>query len=311
MRPIYTRTCELTGDWQRLSATRQVMTATLAAPRGNTAPAEVRVEGAAGSHPWAAGISAPLTDVDLSRIEVRGATGDRLLVTSGNACAVVAPHEAAPAGPTLVSAYWQPHSLWLVLNFSEEVEAVGDVDVQVFHDGRLYGVDSVYSSPLSTMFLVMMYDTAAAPGAPDGVIYTPDDISYIRSGEGVSVAAFSAGFSTANKPQPIAAHYRPGDAELEIAFDQPLRGVPGENLPGHEFAVFAYSGPTYRIGFHSGAITNDIAIISNHVSSTPTTEQPPSVTYYSSRPVLFSLVGAPVDPFANFPLTVQYEEGGK
>lgn len=311
MRPIHVHTCELTGDWQRLSATRQVMTATLTAPRGNTAPAEVRVEGAANAHPWAAGISVPLADVDLSRIEVRGAPGDRLLVTSGSACAVVAPRQAGPAGPSLISAYWQPHSLWLVLNFSDAVGAVGDVNVQVHYDGRHFIVDSIYTTELSSLVLVMMYDVGAAPGAPDGVIYTPDDISYLQSGEDVPVAAFSAGFSTANKPQPTAALYRPGDAELEITFDQPLRGVPGENLPGYEFAAFAYSGPTYRIGLHSGAITDNKAALFNHVSSTPTVEQPPSVSYYSSRPVLFSLEGAPVDPFANFPLTVQYDEGGK
>jgi hypothetical protein len=306
------RTMVMDGQWQPLADSRDIAGVTLTAPRSNASPLELRINGGVAQQ-WPVGVSAPFSGIDLARLSARGQVGDRLVIAVGRAAPMAVPRGSSePAGPALVSAYWQPHSLWLVLNFSEPVEPINDVNVQLHRDGRLYAVDSVGTNELSDMILVMMYDVGAAPGALDGVIYTPDDDNYFQSAQEIPVAGFSAGLSTGNKPQPIGTLYRPGDAELDITFDMPLRGAPGEALvPAYEFTVVAFSGPTYVVNFHSGAIAGDKATLYHVMSTTPTTEQPPSVTYHSSRPVLFSLAGAPVDPFAGFPLTVQEEEGGK
>lgn len=82
MAPIFIRSITLSGTWQKLAATRTVLTAAITTASTNAQNAQFRVDGG----PivlWPAGVSATLIGVDLSRIEVKGTSPDSVLVTGG------------------------------------------------------------------------------------------------------------------------------------------------------------------------------------------------------------------------------------
>ncbi|RIK82062.1 MAG: hypothetical protein DCC67_07550 [Planctomycetota bacterium] len=304
------RTMVMDGDWLAMAEERLISDFTLTASRNNAAPLELRIDGGA-AQLWPAGVSAPLRDIDLARLSARGQAGDRLFVAAGRPGAVAVPR--GTAAPTLLSAYFSETNLWLVLNFTEAVEVVRALHVTVYFGGKRYEIDAVHSHPADTFVLVAMFQAGVDPGHPDRVAYEPDDTAYVASAlTGRRVAPFESSFSTTGKPQPVAAVYRPGDAEAEVEFDRPIRGVPGEAIPAHEeFQLHTtFGGNTYVVVLQEGAVNGNKAVLANHVSSNPQQSAPDSIDYFNSRPVLFSLTGAPVDAFSGFPLIVEQEESG-
>lgn len=82
MAPIFIRSITLTASWQKLAATRTVLTAAITTASTNAQNAQFRVDGGP-TVLWPAGVSATLIGVDLSRIEVKGTSPDSVLVTGG------------------------------------------------------------------------------------------------------------------------------------------------------------------------------------------------------------------------------------
>ncbi|MCK6458122.1 MAG: hypothetical protein L6Q92_16530 [Phycisphaerae bacterium] len=82
MAPIFIRSITLSGTWQKLAATRTVLTAAITTASTNAQNAQFRVDGGP-TVLWPAGVSATLIGVDLSRIEVKGTSPDSVLVTGG------------------------------------------------------------------------------------------------------------------------------------------------------------------------------------------------------------------------------------
>lgn len=79
---LHIETVAMSGTYQALAAEQLVLDVTLQAPAGNAEDVLVRVDGGDPAD-WPAGFSARFERIDLSRITVRGAEGDVLLV-SGN-----------------------------------------------------------------------------------------------------------------------------------------------------------------------------------------------------------------------------------
>lgn len=88
MNPIFIRSITLSASWQKLAATRTVLTAAITASPTNTQSAQFRVD-AGPTVLWPAGVSATLASIDLSRIEVKGTSPDSVLVTGGIALPTV------------------------------------------------------------------------------------------------------------------------------------------------------------------------------------------------------------------------------
>ncbi len=82
MAPIFIRSITLSASWQKLAATRTVLTAAITTASTNAQNAQFRVDGGP-TVLWPAGVSATLIGVDLSRIEVKGTSPDSVLVTGG------------------------------------------------------------------------------------------------------------------------------------------------------------------------------------------------------------------------------------
>ncbi|MCK6485462.1 MAG: hypothetical protein L6R00_15145 [Phycisphaerae bacterium] len=82
MAPIFIRSITLTASWQKLAATRTVLTAAITTASTNAQNAQFRVDGGP-TVLWPAGVSATLIGVDLSRIEVKGTSPDSVLVAGG------------------------------------------------------------------------------------------------------------------------------------------------------------------------------------------------------------------------------------
>jgi hypothetical protein len=88
MAPIFIRSITLSATWQKLAATRTVLTAAITTASTNAQNAQFRVDGGP-TVLWPAGVSATLIGVDLSRIEVKGTSPDSVLVAGGIARRVV------------------------------------------------------------------------------------------------------------------------------------------------------------------------------------------------------------------------------
>lgn len=82
MAPVFIRSITLSSTWQKLAATRTVLTAAITTASTNAQNAQFRVDGGP-TVLWPAGVSATLIGVDLSRIEVKGTSPDSVLVTGG------------------------------------------------------------------------------------------------------------------------------------------------------------------------------------------------------------------------------------
>lgn len=65
---------ELTDQWQKLSQDSLTLQTSLALPSANTIDMLIRIDGGAEAT-WFPGVTAPIGAIDLSRIEVKQATG--------------------------------------------------------------------------------------------------------------------------------------------------------------------------------------------------------------------------------------------
>ncbi|MCK6458121.1 MAG: hypothetical protein L6Q92_16525 [Phycisphaerae bacterium] len=79
MRNIFMKSYSLTANWQKLADTRTVLAATIIASPLNVGVMQVRVDGGTAAN-WPKGVSSGFVGVDISRIEVKGSSGDSVLV---------------------------------------------------------------------------------------------------------------------------------------------------------------------------------------------------------------------------------------
>lgn len=78
----HTATIDLSATWTALAASSMVLDCTIMAPLANSASAQIRVDGGT-AQAWPPGTRARLEGADLSRIEVKGTSGDTFMV-AGN-----------------------------------------------------------------------------------------------------------------------------------------------------------------------------------------------------------------------------------
>lgn len=79
---VYIKSIDLSASWAALAPSKLVVNATLIAAAGNSADAQIRLDGG-DAQTWPAGATARLDGADLSRLEVKGTDGDVFMV-AGN-----------------------------------------------------------------------------------------------------------------------------------------------------------------------------------------------------------------------------------